>query len=223
MFLPDLEASEAQANNETIPEADDYTPEAYDEYLTAEVLLPNMGTVTKARRKHDADGNPVGKRNANPKLDTREYEVEFPDGATDVFTTNTIAENLYSQVDEEGNSYSIMSEIVDHKKDTTVLTKDDGLEYPKDGLRRAKSTTKGWKLLVAWKDGTPSWVPLKDSKESHPVQVAKFAPANKTVEEPAFAWWVHYNLKKRNRIIRKLKSRYWARTHKCGILLPKSF
>ena len=196
MFLPDLEASDAQANDETIPEADDYTPEAYDEYLTAEVLLPNMGTVTKTERKRDAESNPVGKRNANPKLDTREYEVEFPDGATDVFTTNTIAENLYSQVDEEGNSYSIMSEIVDHKKDTTVLTKDDGLEYPKDGLRRAKSTTKGWKLLVAWKDGTPSWVPLKDSKESHPVQVAEYALANKTVEEPAFACWCTTTVRK---------------------------
>jgi hypothetical protein len=40
-----------------MPEADEYTPEAYDEYLTAEVLLPNMGTVTKAKvigRKRDS-------------------------------------------------------------------------------------------------------------------------------------------------------------------------
>lgn len=48
VFLPDLEAGDAQANDEAIPEADDYTPEAYDEYLMAEVLLPNMGAVTKA-------------------------------------------------------------------------------------------------------------------------------------------------------------------------------
>jgi hypothetical protein len=41
-----------------MPEADDYTPELYEEYLTAEVLLPNMGTLTKA--KWDADGNLVG-------------------------------------------------------------------------------------------------------------------------------------------------------------------
>ena len=56
-----------------MPEADDYTPEAYDEYLTAEVLLPNMGEITKAKvvgRKRDANGNPIGVRNSNPILDT---------------------------------------------------------------------------------------------------------------------------------------------------------
>lgn len=33
----------------TILEADNYTPETYDKYLTAAVLLPNMGTVTRAK------------------------------------------------------------------------------------------------------------------------------------------------------------------------------
>ena len=33
----------------TMPEADDYAPEAYDEYLTAEVLLLNMGEISKAK------------------------------------------------------------------------------------------------------------------------------------------------------------------------------
>jgi hypothetical protein len=104
VFLPDCEDDIAADHDAEMPEADDFTPEAYNEYLTAEVLLPSMGTVVKAKvtgRKRDADGNPIGKRNANPILDTREYEVEFPDGATDVFTANIIAENLYAQVDEE--------------------------------------------------------------------------------------------------------------------------
>jgi hypothetical protein len=59
------------------------------------------------QQKRDSSGNPVGVSNANPLLDTREYEVEFPDGAIDVLTANTIAESLYSQVDQEGNSYSV--------------------------------------------------------------------------------------------------------------------
>jgi Reverse transcriptase (RNA-dependent DNA polymerase) len=216
-YLPDEDAK--------LPEADDSTPEAYDEYLTAEVLLPSMGTMTKAKvtgRKRDADGRPVGKRHNNPMLDTKEYEVVFPDGATDIFTANIIAENLYSQVDEEGNSYSIMSEIIDHKRDGAAVTKDDGMETTKDGLQRPRRTTKGWKLLVSWKGGTSSWVPLKDLKESHPVQVAEYALANKILEEPAFAWWGRHVLKKRDRIIKKVKSRYWERSHKYGIRLPKS-
>ena len=138
IFLPDHDAEHDPAEPDAVmPEADDYTPEAYDEYLTAEVLLPNMGTITKAKVvgwKRDADGNPVGRRNANPILDSREYEVEFPDGVTDVFTANIIAENLYSQVNSEGNSYSILEEIIDHKSDGTTVSKDDGYETTKQGI-----------------------------------------------------------------------------------------
>jgi hypothetical protein len=77
-----------------MPEADDYTPKAYDKYLTAEVKLANMGTLqqgTVMRRKRDADGNPVGRSHTNPLLDMREYEVEFQDGATstDTYTWQT--------------------------------------------------------------------------------------------------------------------------------------
>ncbi|KAI2501803.1 Reverse transcriptase (RNA-dependent DNA polymerase) [Fragilaria crotonensis] len=216
VFLPDDDGDHEPFDDDAdfVPEADDHTPEAYDEYLTAEVLLPIMGNVTKAKvtgRKRDSDGNPIGKRHANPMLDTREYEVVFPDGATDVFTANIIAENLYSQVDEEGNSYSIMSEITDHKRDGAAVTKDDGWEM-KDGHRRPRRTTRGWKLLVNWKGGTSSWVSLKDLKESHPVQVAEYALANKILEEPAFSWWARHVLKKRDRIIKKVKSRYWERS-----------
>lgn len=111
VFLPDREDDIAANHNAEMPEADDFTPEAYDEYLTAEVLLPDMGTVVKAKvtgRNRDADGNPIGKRNANPILDTQEYLVKFSDGATDVFIANIITDNLYAQADDEGkNSYAI--------------------------------------------------------------------------------------------------------------------
>jgi hypothetical protein len=140
----------------------------------------------------------------------------------DVFTANMIAENLYSQVDLEGNSYLIMSEITDHKSDGSAVKKGDGMEVTSDGKVRPKQTTKGWKLLVSWKDGTASWVPLKDLKEAYPVQVVEYAVANKILEEPAFAWWAKHVLKKWDRIIHKVKSRYWARMHKYGIILPKS-
>ena len=161
-------------------------------------------------------------RNANPMLDTRQYEVEFANGATDVFTANLIAENLYSQVDDEGRSHSIMSEILDHKSDGAAVRKDDGMELSKDGSSRPRRTTKGWKLLVAWKGGTSSWITLKDLKESYPVEVAEYALPNKILEEPAFSWWARHILKKRDRITRKVKSRYWERTHKYGIVLPKT-
>jgi hypothetical protein len=121
IFLTD---NDHGADHVPTDDADDFTPETYNKYLTAEVLLPNMGKMTKAKvvkRKSDADGNPIGFSHANPLLDTRQYEVEFADGATDVFTANLSAENLYSQVDEEGYSYFIISKITDHKPDGSAV------------------------------------------------------------------------------------------------------
>jgi hypothetical protein len=61
----------------------------------------------------------------NPLLHTREYEVEFPDGSIDLLTVNAIAESLYSQVNEEGRSYLILSETVDHRTDGSAILDDD--------------------------------------------------------------------------------------------------
>jgi hypothetical protein len=77
-------------------------------------------------------------------------------------------------------------------------------------------------LLLKWKDGSESWVSLKDVKESFPVQVAEYSVQARIQEEPAFAWWVPYVLKKRLQIVSKVKSKYWQRTHKYGIRIPKS-
>ncbi len=150
------------------------------------------------------------------------YEVEFPDGSREAISANLIAENIYSQVDDFGRQFSIIKDIVDHKKDGTAVSKDDAYLISKSGQRWLRPTTKGWFLEVEWKDGTSNWIALKDLKESNPIEVAEYAVANKIAEEPAFAWWVRDVLRKRNRIIMKAKTRYWAKTHKFGIELPKS-
>jgi hypothetical protein len=59
-------------------EADNYTTEGFDEYLSAKVLLPKGDHMVRGevvRRRRDSNGNPIGKRNLNPILVTREYEV----------------------------------------------------------------------------------------------------------------------------------------------------
>ena len=46
--------------------------------------------------------------------------------------------------------------------------------------------------------------------------MAESAVENCTSEEPAFAWWVKYMLKKQDRIISKTQ-RFWAKNYKYGI------
>ena len=45
---------------------------------------------------------------------------------------------------------------------------------------------------------------------------------HKIANEPAFAWWVPFVLKKQKRILQKMKTKYWSRTHKYGIRIPKN-
>ena len=88
-------------------EADEYMSEAYNKYLTAEVVLPHGGNSARAKvtaPKCNAMGRPIGdKAPGQPMLDTRMYEVEFPDSSTEAISVNLIAENLYSQVDAKGH------------------------------------------------------------------------------------------------------------------------
>ena len=77
-------------------------------------------------------------------------------------------------------------------------------------------------MLVEWKDGSSTWVPLADLKDSYPVQLADYVAANNLINEPTFQWWVPFVLKKRERILKKVKTKYWSVTHKYGLELPKS-
>ena len=85
-----------------------------------------------------------------------------------------------------------------------------------------RKTTCGWSLLVQWKDDYESWVPLKDLKESHPVETSEYAKSCGIADEPAFAWWVPYTLKKRDVILSAVKSRIRKTTYKYGIEIPTS-
>ena len=71
-------------------------------------------------------------------------------------------------------------------------------------------------------DGSESWIHLKDMKESHPVEVAEFDRARGIADEPAFEWWVPYNLRKIDVILAAVKSRIRKTTHNYGIELPTS-
>jgi hypothetical protein len=99
-FEDDTEEEEKTADRRS--EADEYTPEAFDNYLNTEVMLPRGGENVKAtiiKRSKNADGIPTGTASSNPILYTRDYVARFQDGAEQAYAANLIAENLYSQVD----------------------------------------------------------------------------------------------------------------------------
>ena len=215
-------------SDNTIPEQDDYTEDTFDGYLKMEIGLPRgdddeLHHAKVKRRAVDEDGRPVGKSNKNPLLDTRQYEVEFHDGTIEILSANIIAENILAQVDEEGHRQMFLREIIDHRHNPNVaIPKEKGYYQNQFGTRSKVRTTKGWELCVEWRDGSTDWIALKDLKNTYPVELARYAQTANLTDEPAFAWWVPYTLKKQQRILAKLKSKYWDRTHKYGIRMPKS-
>ena len=144
------------------------------------------------------------------------------DGLVDKYTANIIAENMFTQVDDEGNQYLIMNEITYHRKDNTAIPISYGITRGYNGNESPKITKYSWELLVKWKDGSTSWMKLKYLKESILIEVAEYSVAYRIFEEPAFKWWMYQTIRKSNRIISKVKSLYWQTTHKFGIRLPKT-
>ena len=80
-------------------------------------------------------------------LNTRIYDVMFPDGNIQQYSTNVIAENIYSQVDDEGHRYLSIDEIIDVKKDESAIEKGDAFTVDKQWNKVTKTYNKGMVFL----------------------------------------------------------------------------
>jgi hypothetical protein len=190
--------------------------ESYYALISAEVILPQDGILCSAKvtgRKRDAQGIPMGTPHSNPILDAPVYKVTFPNGRTSEYATNLIIENIYQQVDSEGDNHLIFKEITDHRSDHMAVPYVPGEE-------RHSKTTRGWYLQVLWKDGTSTWEPLHDMKEANPIKVAECAVTNKIEHNPAFVWWVPYTLKKRDHFVAMAKACKVKKGIKFGVEVP---
>ena len=222
---------DAQGNVTSKPLAESYIPhdapfkESSDEYINLEVTLPHQGELKPGRvveRLKNADGTLLGTANQNPILDTRQYKVDFGDGTYSDYAANLIIENLYDQVDEDGRSHQIFVSISDHRRLDTAISDSNGFVTLPSGVRKRRITTIGWDMKVDWIDGTSSWVPLSDIKESNPIECAEYAVARNIHHEPAFAWWVPTVLNKRSRIVKQVHHRLVKKNIKFGVEVPNS-
>jgi hypothetical protein len=127
-------------------DAGEYTPEAFDKYLNAQIVTDRGGGLlrgTVKSRKRDSDGKPIGSSNLNPILDSREYLVCFEDGTEDTYTANLIAECIYSQIDDKGRQLLLMQEIIDHKRLRAHYPKKTLIIQPNRDRNRSKLLADG--------------------------------------------------------------------------------
>jgi hypothetical protein len=137
------------------------------------------------------------------------------------YAVNVIVENMLTQVDSDGYSATILNAIIDYGKDKAVaLPKADKYVHTSSGQKRLQKTTVGWLLLIQWAYESEAWVPLKDLKELHPCEAARFAKTWGIADKPVFTWWIPYILQKRDIILSKINARIRKTTHKYDTEVP---
>ena len=192
------------------------------EFANAEVYLPkgDRNEIAKVLgRKRNLEGLYIGRKHANPKLDSRIFTVEFQDGEQQDIAYNILAEHMYSQIDTEGKQHRLFVAIINHRKNNRAIDKADQFRSVQR-KRVKKKTTAGWQFEVEWKDGTTSWLPLKALMESNSVEIANFPFANKIDTEPAFDWWSKELLHKQRRFIKLSQKRSIQTGFEFGLPLP---
>ena len=144
------------------------TPEIGNNNLNMELMLPRGGTLARGQvteRKRDHEGNVIGRYNANPILDTLEYEVKFEDGDVTKLTANAISESMYAMCNENGDHILLFDAIVDNRKNENAMTREEQKFVDSRGKQKYKRSTKGWEFCVRRKNGSSTWEKLSDFKE----------------------------------------------------------
>ncbi len=238
----DMPADPAYGTDDTTPNSADYDfgveddsedPGDLDTFIGAHLVFTsdqnNGGDIAtrpaKAKvlgRSTDTGGNKIGSYHKNPLLSNAMYDVEYEDGTVDRMFANAIAENIWSQTDDEGRVSFVMKEITGHRYNNRALSSDDAWIISNNGERKMKKTTDGVEIEIEWNDGSTDWLSLAEVKQGYPLQLAEYAIANKIADTPQFRWWVPTAIRKRDRIIQKAKTKYWRTTLKFGIRVPKS-
>jgi hypothetical protein len=128
-------------------------------------------------------------------------------------------------VNADGESEAIFSGIIGHRSTDNAVSKSDRF-ITVGGKKFPRKTTAGWQFNVVFtveSIRSTQWIPLKELKESHPVQVAEYVTAKGIAKEPAFSWWVPYTLKKMKAIVSAVKSHLKHTLHKYSVEVPRSF
>ena len=116
----------------------------------------------------------------------------------------------------------LFDDIVDRRVDGTDTMQQYAFIISNNGGKRRRETTKGWEIIIQWKDGSTKWESMKYLFEFYPFKQSEYYHQIRSSQEPEFAWWIPHFTKKRNQIISKVKSRHWTCTQKYGVRITKS-
>ena len=84
---------------------------------------------------NEAYGRTIGMANENPTLDLIMYEVEYRDGYVAAMVANVVAENIFAQVDQEGNIFVLIEYIINTRTNGTETLQKYAFVITKNGTK----------------------------------------------------------------------------------------
>ena len=105
--------------------------------------------------KQDVDGNPIGKSNQKPILDTHLHMVEFPKREITELSANIIEELMYAQCDINGNRYFQSEAFIDYRKNGSALNVEDQKKVV--GQEILKKSIACWDICCEWNNSSKMW------------------------------------------------------------------
>lgn len=70
--------------------------------------------------------------------------MEYKDGHKASLSTNSIAQNIFTQVDDEGYCFVLLDSIADYRTNGVEINQQDTFIVSENGCWRRKATTNGW-------------------------------------------------------------------------------
>ena len=126
------------------PTSEESAMEQLDEYIGSQIPLTTKqgpALVKVISRKRHSDGSLIGSRHDQPQLDSRIYNVKFPDGHYEQYSANVLHESLSTNLDDQGYDKGHIKEICGYRFDNT-LPQDKAYIYSKNGNKTPVFTTK---------------------------------------------------------------------------------
>ena len=90
----------------------------------------------------ETNGRLIGVDNDKPILESRMYEVEYHDGYVAEIAANAFADNLFTQVYQEGNIFLPIDSIINTRTEGTKKLNQDAFVINNSGTKQRKNTIK---------------------------------------------------------------------------------
>ena len=116
----------------------------------------------------------------------------------------------------------MLSKIIDYWKDYSAIKAEDSF-ITVNRNRKVKVTTKGWDVLVQYKDVSEILILLKYARKPNPLEIVEYNVSKELSGEPALVWWISQVLRTMRGMISRIKVKKLAKGRiRFGIDVPEN-